>query len=229
MRQTAVLLISALIVVFIIIGCSDLHPNLQDTSGNNILDGLIIHPRDGNTYRYANIGNQIWMTENLRYDINHDSMLYNNDPRMGAKYGRLYRWNVAQEACPEGWRLPTDEEWKELEIYLGMMPEEANLEGKRESGVVGKKLKSSFGWTEYNGKGNGIDETGFCALPGGLRWLVGTFSGAGEYSYFCTATPKWRGMYYYRYLSADQDGVNRTFDRGSYAMSVRCVKDAQSK
>ncbi len=152
-------------------------------------------------------------------------MAYNDDPAMIDNYGRLYRWNVAKYACPDGWHLPTDEEWKELEIFLGMEPKKVDSEGERDSGDVGKKLKSKSGWAHYNRHGKGTDEADFSALPGGFRWLVGTFSGKGQYTYFWTATQKGGGMYYYRYLSADSDGVNRYFERGANAMSIRCIKD----
>jgi uncharacterized protein (TIGR02145 family) len=186
-------------------------------------DNVFIDSRDSNTYRYAQIGNQIWMLENLRFDVPKNSMSYDDDPVMGNKYGRLYRWNVAKYACPDGWHLPTDEEWKELEIFLGMESKDADSEGKRDSGNVGDKLKSTLGWEGTNKPGT--DVVGFSALPGGFRWLVGTFSGKGHYTYFWTATDKRGGMYYYRYLSADSDGINRYFDRGANAMSIRCIKD----
>ena len=116
----------------------------MSTSRNGNVDGTFTDPRDGNTYKYVQIGNQIWMAENLRFDTKRDSMFYDNESVMGDKYGRLYRWNAARDACPDGWHLPTDEEWKELEMYLGMAAEDADKEGKRESGDVGKILKSGL-------------------------------------------------------------------------------------
>ena len=56
-------------------------------------------------------------------------------------------------------------------------------------------------------------------------WMAGTFRGAGEMTYSWTATARGRGWYYYRHLSAAHDGIHRHYDRGAYAMSVRCVKD----
>jgi len=128
--------------------------------------------RDGKIYRAVEIGTQTWMAENLNYEVK-GSICYDDDPAYCAKYGRLYDWATAMKLpvkcnlgyctkqvgnphrgiCPEGWHLPSREEWQTLIDFTGR-----NLE----------KLKAKIGWNNYKGKsGNGTDNYGFAALPGG--------------------------------------------------------------
>jgi uncharacterized protein (TIGR02145 family) len=98
---------------------------------------------------------------------------YDNDPENGKIYGKLYnRYAVSDKRClaPDGWHIPSDEEWTELENLLG---EEA-----------GKKLKSKNGWKD---SGNGTDLIGFNALPGGYRIDGYHFDGIGKYTHFWCA------------------------------------------
>jgi uncharacterized protein (TIGR02145 family) len=109
-----------------------------------------VDSRDGQRYRFVRIGNRVWMAENLNYKTGNSSC-YNNNPSNCDKYGRLYNWNTAKNACPSGWRLPTSEEWwRELQPAVG---------GYK---IAAQVLKSkSMG---------GTDDFGFSALPGGRRF-----------------------------------------------------------
>jgi len=101
--------------------------------------GKLTDPRDGKIYKTTKIGNQMWMTENLNCETG-KSWCYDGDDSKCQQYGRLYDWNTANEACPAGWHLPSQEEWGNLVKAVGG------------SSTAGKKLKSRSGW---NNKKNG--------------------------------------------------------------------------
>ncbi len=137
------------------------------------------------------IGTQVWMTKNLNVDTfrNGDPIpeaktdeewkkardnkepawcYYDNDPANGAKYGKLYNWyavNDTRGLAPEGWKVPSDEDWSRLTDFLGG------------DSIAGIKMKSTDFWVSINGESdNGTNESGFSALPGGYRPTNGTFN-----------------------------------------------------
>jgi len=172
-------------------------------------DSYFKDPRDGNVYRTVKIGNQVWMAENLNYKID-NSWCYGNDEANGKKYGRLYTWDAAMFACPVGWHLPTRQEWNEMVTTVG---------GRS---IAGKKLKAISDWNE---NGNGTDDYGFLALPGGYRLSDGDFTSAGYYGYWWTATEGSDGNAYNRGMGYDYDRVYEDDDYKSNGYSVRCVQD----
>ena len=200
--------------------------------------------RDGKSYTARKIGTQIWMEANLSYlpvvcppDWESDNLeLYyvygyhgtDVSEAMGtpnySKYGVLYNWPAAMKACPAGWHLPSDNEWKILEIYFGMEPEDADQVRWRLTGAVGLKLKSGSGW-ESNGNGN--NESGFSALPGGSRGNDDSFSGSGRYCNFWTGSLNVNSLPWNRFLSYDNNGVSRYAFTRTLGFSVRCVKDSK--
>ena len=127
-------------------------------------------------------------------------------------------------ACPTGWHLPTDDEWKIVEKFLGMEPEDADQVKWRLTGAVGVKLKLNTGW---DSEGNGNNESGFGAVPGGSRGTNDEFAGAGRYCNFWTATPNPSSLPWNRFLSYENDGVSRFGFSKTLGFSVRCVKDSQ--
>lgn len=176
--------------------------------------GTFTDPRDGQTYKTVKIGNQVWMAENLKYKIG-GSYCYDDNPANCEKYGRLYTWDAAFEACPEGWHLPNIEELYTLIAEGGFA-------------TAGKMLKSRTGWEEYEGKsGNGIDAFGFNILPaGGRRFDNGNFINAGESGSFWSDTEE----------TGYDDAYIITFGNGAdecelsscsinNALSVRCIRD----
>ena len=166
--------------------------------------------RDGKVYKKVTIGKQTWMAENLNYEAG-DSKCYGNKSSNCEQYGRLYNWNDAMSACPVGYHLPSDAEWKTLTDYVG---------GEK---TAGKKLKATSDW---NGKkGNGTDDYGFSALPSGGSLGGGEFNFAGNNGYWWSAIEfnanyayLW-GMYYNR------EGVNKGYLHKPFLLSVRCVAD----
>jgi uncharacterized protein (TIGR02145 family)/uncharacterized repeat protein (TIGR02543 family) len=202
--------------------------NLQPGSqfNPNISYGSISY--GGQTYRTVIIGGKIWMAENLNYaGTNNDiGVCYNNDPSNCDFYGRLYTWaevmNISSTynsstwggsdvnhrgICPVGWHVPSHDEWSALVNAVGS--------------PSGNKLKSTSWW--YN-NGNGTDDYGFSALPGGYRWS-GSFDVIGNYGIWWSATEddatdaRYRDMhYYFDYVYSSCHGKTAMF-------SLRCSQD----
>jgi uncharacterized protein (TIGR02145 family) len=171
--------------------------------------------RDGKTYKRVVIGTQTWMGQNLNY-ATEGSKCYNNSPDSCAKYGRLYDWETAVNACPAGFRLPTDDEWTTLVVYAG---------GKARAG---KKLKSTSGWTR---DGNGTDDYGFSALPGGYDWTIydDFSSDAGISGFWWIAIESIASYPWARYMTTDDEvlwwGGYSTRDM----YSIRCIQDEEKE
>ncbi|MBT7093746.1 MAG: hypothetical protein HN936_10895, partial [Bacteroidetes bacterium] len=138
-----------------------------------------------------------------------------------AQYGVLYNWYAAQSACPDGWHLPSDNEWKQLEIALGMEGPDVDLYRFRMSGLVGAQIKNETGWS-YNQYSS--NSSGFSALPAGFRAKGGSYQHQGDYTAFWTSEEidnhgGQRGLYYFN------SAVFRGYWFKSAGFSVRCVKD----
>lgn len=128
------------------------------------------------------------MSENLNFKTN-NSWSYNNNEFKRSKYGRLYTWEAAINACPDYWHLPGEKEWQVLEIYLGTTKEEVNIIQYR-GGGKGIKLKNSSEWHENPGHIQEYNCTGFNELPGGYRYLDdSTFLNLGKRASFWSITP----------------------------------------
>lgn len=174
----------------------------------------------GQVYNTVKIGSQCWFAENLNYETP-NSWWYNNSSTIGDIYGRLYTWEAALTACPSGWHLPSDNEWKTLEMYLGMSQSEADQTGDR-GAAEGEKLKSTSGWY-YNG--NGTDAVGFAALPGGYHTTYGHFYNLGYYGFWWSASVGGSTVAWYRRLHYNYDKVYRYYHHRVAGFSVRCVRD----
>jgi uncharacterized protein (TIGR02145 family) len=137
-------------------------------------------------------------------------------------YGVLYNWEAAKTACPEGWHLPSDAEWKTLEMYCGMSPLEVDAQDLRFSGRVGMKMKSTLGWNrnyQDGSSGNGDNSSGFTVLPGGSRDNSPGFLYQGDVAFF------WSSDAWVRAMSSSDDGVLRKSDFYGNGFSVRCIKN----
>jgi len=189
-------------------------------------DGTFTDTRDGKTYRTVGIGKLTWMAENLNF-VTDSSVCYDNDESNCQKYGRLYNWNDATTACPAGWRVPSEEDWDSLALAVGGQRVEDGY-GDYYWEVAGKKLKSTTGWKGRDGNlvsGNGTDDFGFAALPGGSRWS-GSFYNIGYSGYWWSAAEgdasrAWGRSMYYNY-----DNVDRYYFDKTDLFSLRCLQDS---
>lgn len=163
---------------------------------------------------------------------------YGNVETHGYVYGALYSWPAATRAfdgistieegvqgiCPDGWHLPSDNEWKELELYLGMTPEEAGAVKWRGSDQGGRlKYEGIESWKAPNSGAS--NEVGFNALPGGYRHGGAMFLGVSETARFWTSTQRGYGYAWYRAVDFDRTDVYKDFSGVYRGHSVRCVKD----
>ena len=175
--------------------------------------------RNGQTYKTVKIGTQTWMAENLNYKSD-NSWCYENNAANCQKYGRLYTWERAMTACPDGWHLPGDNEWQTLYDYVY-----ANNGEER----VSTSLKSVRGWWRYEDLATGgTDRFGFSALPAGYRDYHdydGYFDDDGIYANFWSATEYGSTFANYWRLSYAGEDVFTRYTNKNFGFSVRCLKD----
>ena len=134
-----------------------------------------------------------------------------------SEYGRLYNWYAVDDArglCPSGWHVPTDGEWTGLEDFIT---------SQGFSGTEGTALKSTYGWYDA---GNGTDDFGFSALPGGYRnYSNGFFYYAGVDGDWWSSSPS-GGAAWNRNLYYDSPDILRYLTNPRFGFSVRCLRDA---
>ena len=186
------------------------------------------------------IGKQVWMVENLNVDKfrNGDPIpqaktdeewkksgenkqpawcYHENDPVNGEKYGKLYNWyavNDSRGLVPDGYHIPSDAEWTELEDFLGG------------ESVAGTKMKSTDFWADYLGEsGNGTNEIGFSGLPAGFRTYFGSFSSIGYSGRWWSSTEGGKYGPWTRVLGYGSGEVYRKSQLKGEGFSVRCLRD----
>lgn len=193
---------------------------------------------DGNIYNTVQIGNFCWMAENLNVGTIIDGLnnqtdnniiekyCYGDDFANCSVYGGLYQWDemmqyapsddgnigTTQGICPDGWHIPTDFEWYILFEYLG---------GDSHIGGMLKEVGTTHWLPPNTGATN---ESGFTALPAGVRNMDGTFEFLQQKGFFYSSegfSSNWADYYilYYNFDSYVEGSTNRSIGR-----SVRCVK-----
>lgn len=207
---------------------------------------------DGNVYSIIHIGNQVWMGENLKTRHYNDgtpipvvaegekwrnmtspAMCWydNSESKYKNTYGALYNWYAASSGniCPEGWHVPTEEDWEILKEYL------VNYGfGYGENELIGKSLASSKGWktsSKVNAIGNNQsmnDKTGYKAYPGGIRFSNGEFRHMFENAKWWSADESSNNEAVIRFLSYNDSGLSEYSNRKENGFSIRCVKDETS-
>ncbi len=200
---------------------------------------------DGNIYNTIQIGNQLWIAENLKVthynngepisnvidgtewiNLSTDAYCsYDNSDNNIDTYGLLYNWYAVDDSrslAPAGWHIPTDEEWKELEMYLGMSQSEADGNGLRGTDEGGK-LKGTTYWNMPNT--GATNESGFSALPGGVRSEGGRCYFMGSLATFWSTTESSSSNAWSRYLDRGDSEVSRDNGYKQLGFSVRCLSD----
>jgi uncharacterized protein (TIGR02145 family) len=182
---------------------------------------------DGNVYKTVKIGNQWWMAENLKvtnfntgrsifyatdstewYDYHLPYYCAYNFRKANADtFGYLYNWYAAihPNLAPEGWHVPTDEEWKELFEFL-----------------IDKSNNDSLALTED--ETNYSDHYGFTCLPGGICTRNSRFFSLGKYGHFWSSSLS-DTNYLFRNVSSHSTNENKGSNIKKAGLSIRCVKD----
>lgn len=213
---------------------------------------FMVDPRDGKSYKTVEIGNQIWMAENLNYE-SEGSYCYNNLVDSCAKYGRLYTWASAMDSvgrfstdgvgcgfgttcsptypvqgvCPNGWHLPSKSESADLFKTVGLRFTKNKDYGEEFSG--GWKLRTKSGWYKNSRNGvKGVDQYDFSALPAGNRTVGGLFNDVLINTGFWNSTEGNDSVAYRMFVGFDSiAGIVYSY-RKFTAVSVRCLKDEVS-
>lgn len=189
----------------------------KDNSTNPDCIGSFTDPRDGKVYTTAIIGLQCWMTENMRFEMTDDLI---NPMNPTNQYGRLYTYNQALNVCPDGWHLPSDEEWIALERFLGMSKTEADFVGSNRGNNEAALLKSTSRWSDLNG----TNDFGFNAFPAGSN-NNGNFQNLGDNARFWSHTSSGANTAYSRVFFHNTQQIARYRDNVNFAYSCRCLKN----
>ena len=190
MKSLWSLLLGTSLVSFFISACSEGEEVVKsfsnyDLNGTVIKDGYFTDVRNNHTYRIMkyvdNLGTEkYWFAENLDYvdsTLEKDSWCYNDSEDSCKVYGRLYNWEAAQKACPDGWELPSHMSWSDLYNMVGDRIEPA-----------GTKLKTIDHWQNSDSVMQGSNRYGFYGLPAGRKNIEGGWLPTGKFAYFWTST-----------------------------------------
>lgn len=183
-----------------------------DGGGDAGTIGSIVDARDGQKYPTIVIGGKTWLAKNLNFAIEGSSWCYDDDPASCARDGRLYTFQAARTACPAGFRLGSDADWKSLEVGLGMKANQLDREGYStvRGTTEGTKAKSAagFGVTTAAGYRQGED-----------------YDARDDRTYFWTSSTRGGDVWRRRITAADPTIFRFTNPPDGFAISVRCVRD----
>lgn len=211
--------------------------------------GTMTDNRDGKKYRTVNIGEQVWMAENLNYAGDGIGHCYDDVPENCEVGGRLYKWDVAKKVCPEGWHLPSKAEFQTLFSAVQLVYDKYD----KEQYSLADMFKATRGWkNDYTGWSQGLDVVGFSAVPAGGKHIesyrASEYNHAGYAAYFLTSTDYDEYSVYIMQLNLEMyigepvvHGVSLVhdyeltqldgwphYDTKESGYSVRCLKDATS-
>ncbi len=193
---------------------------IAESSSSSGAFGTLVDGRDGQVYRTVTIGEQTWMAQNLNYaytDSEETSYCYNDNTINCDVYGRLYGWDAANNACPEGWYLPTYLDWTNLLSYVS---------NNYEYGVT-DVLKSDKLWISPEGTYNGLDLLGFAAYPAGAMDMYNTYMYLGTDAFFWSSVQFSDTKAYFFYINKSKTYLTFSYSEKNVALSVRCIKDEE--
>jgi len=232
---------------------SNYNPEATIDDGSCEFDNGTVVDIDGNSYETVVIGDQIWMAENLKVtqynngdpipsgfsgsewgDLDEPETgayaIYYDDPVNADTYGALYNWyavNDYRNVCPEDWHVPTDEEWMELEMFLGMSYEDAHNTGWRGTDQGSQLAGNADLWNSGDLENDpSFGSSGFLGLPAGYRnWDSGNYGYLGERGFFWCSDANDNLNACHHTLAYNFAGVGRGFSRKQFGLSVRCIKN----
>ena len=229
MKQYMLLLLA---IFFGCVACDDSNNeiNIQPEATGSYTD-----VRDGNEYHWVRYAGLEWMTENLKFipdegvfapDLTPLPEGYYNDKKNAEYYkdfGGLYDYEAALAAVPAGWRLPTDDDWQNLEKALGMSISDLKQSGKRGS-IQGELLQQGV-----EGTGINLQLSGYLILD---DRVMEVYSFESVYGFYWTATvdesKPGGNTIYYRQIIYNSSKVVRNSMTKNNLLSIRCVRDATS-
>ncbi|HEX9659009.1 MAG TPA: FISUMP domain-containing protein [Rhodothermales bacterium] len=170
----------------------------------------LVDLRDARSYVVVQIGRQVWLARNAAFPTQ-PSWCYEDQPGDCETNGRLYTWEKAREACPNGWHLPSDDEWIKLERYLGIPDDSLYAEGFRGTDE-GARLRTG-------------GDAGFAAPISGYRRPDGSYDRRGKRSAYWTSTEADHRSAWHRDIRSDDGRIYRSSVPKEYALSVRCIRD----
>lgn len=180
--------------------------------------GIMEDERDGSFYKWSKIGNQKWFSENLKYKLEEHTEM---DRQLGfnAYRARYYNYGQAMTSCPKGWHLPSDDEWKDLELLAGVWPVVINVEG-----FVSRDGEDTIPRIELM---EGERLMFHAHTAGAVSKSFGHYSEveAGNYGYFWSSTKADEVNAMFRMVGKSFDGVARDRIGAQNYLSCRCVED----
>jgi len=193
------------------------------------------------SYKTTRIGDQVWMAENLDYNVT-GSICDGDEFGYGNKYGRRYDWATAMAlpsscnssecasqistkhkgVCPNGWHIPSNADWGVLMRFVN--PSCGTFDTCY--GGAGTKLKATSGWSDYNGSSGGTDDFGFSALPSATGCSYSSFPRVTDYGCWWIASESSSGYasFWHMTYSGDYVGYKKGYTKEA-SFSVRCLQD----
>lgn len=212
--------------------------------------GLASINYNGQDYRVVGIGSQCWFEQNLastKYRNGSDILnitdsatwvntttteaaafcWFDNDPGKADVHGALYNWYAVSSPnglCPDGWHVATDDDYKEMKVYLGLPEQDVNQSEHGEIIRLGPMLKSFFGWDASSTSGH--NSSGFNGMPSGRRGSNGSFGSLESRGYWWTSTAFSATRGWAHMLQGNRPhSAARSSEEKRAGHSCRCVRD----